>query len=295
MYTTTSYDALAAHLQAATDWLTSLGIDHEPTRLGDYRRSIDALTQTKDRSTVFRQQLPEINNALYEAVELVEVYQALAGKYDEAIARHLTQVASGPAAYAAENPSTSSNRARNIGFELSVMAYLARADLPLHFTSAADVCCSFENRILVFECKRPQSLEATDRRIKDGLDQLRKRVNSFQKVRHRGLVGLDLTKAVNPDFEVFVTQDEGSIGRSMTEQVDRFVARYKRARENPKCNQTIGVLLRLRQMNIVEYESYSKLFHGLHVGVVPIESTGELNHRLLASLSGQLSTSRSAA
>jgi len=139
MYTITSYDDVPTRLQAATEWLTSLGIAHEPMRLGDYRRSIEALTRAQDRSTVLRQQLPDINNAIYEAFELIDIHQSLAGKCDDAIASHLKQVASGPVAYAEENPATSSNRARNIGFELGVMAYLVQAGLSLHFTSAADV------------------------------------------------------------------------------------------------------------------------------------------------------------
>lgn len=151
------------------------------------------------------------------------------------------------------------------------------------------------NRILLFECKRPQSLETIDRRVEEGLDQLKRGLNGLQKVRHRGVVALDLTKAVNPNFEVLVTRAEENIGHSMTQQVDRFVAHYKMAWASPKCSQTIGVLVRLRQMNIVEYDGYSKLFHGLQVGIAPINSTGELNHRLLASLSDRLAAGRSAA
>lgn len=294
MFMTTSYDDVAARLQAAVDWLESLGIAHEPTRLGEYRRAIDALTQAKDRSTILRQQLPAINNAIYEAFELIDVHGALAGKYDDDIVRHLKQVAGGPATYSDENPASSSNRARNIAFELAVMAYLAKAGLLLYFTTAADVTCVFENRTLLFECKRPQSLDVVDRRVKDGLEQLKKRINTLQKATRRGLVALELTKAINPKFEVFVTQSEDEIGRSMTEQVDRFIARYKPSWENPRCNQTIGVLVRLRQMNIVEYDGYSKLFHGLQVGITPIDSIGELNHRLLESLVTQLSGTRSA-
>lgn len=287
-FSSTSYDNVAGLLAEATHWLQRLGISHWATRLGDYERSLRLLTNATDRSAILRDELPAINNAIYEAYELIEIYQALAGTYDEAIGKHLRLLASGPASYAAEKSGSSSNRPRNVAFELAVMSLLVRAGLPLDFTSLADAAAKFENKTLLFECKRPQSLQAVERRVKDALDQLKTRINSVQKVRHRGLVALDITKAVNPNSEVFVTQTEQSIKASMDEQIDRFVTRYLHCWTKPGCSQSIGLLIRLRQMSIVEYESQSKLFHCQQVAIRPFDNIGALNHGMLDALTRRL-------
>lgn len=289
IFSSTSYDSVAVLLAEATNWLQRLGISHRPTRLGDYERALRLLTNATDRSAILRDDLPAVNNAIYEAYELIEIFQALAGKYDDAIGKHLRLLAGGPAYYSAEKTDSSSNRARNVAFELAVMGLLVRAGLPLDFTSLADAAAKFENKTLLFECKRPQSLQTVERRIKDSLDQLKTRINGVQKVRHRGLVALDITKAMNPDSQVFVTQTEQGINVSMDQQIDRFLARYLHCWARPGYSQSIGVLIRLRQMSIVEYEGHSKLFHCQQIAVRPFDNAGALNHRMLDALTRRFS------
>jgi hypothetical protein len=294
VFTSTSYENVAALFAAATGWLERLGISHRVTRLGEYQTALRDLTDANSRGSTLRNELPALNTAVYEAHELVEVYEALAGRHDDTLRKHLKTLAAGPAVYSEENPDSSSNRSRNVAFELAVMGYLAQAGLTLAFDSLADASATFKNRTLLFECKRPQSLAAVERNVKDALKQLSQRINGIQRVRHRGIVALDITKAMNPSFEVFTTEREQDIDFSMSQQVDRFIERYMNTWTKPRCNQNIGVLIRLRQMNIVEYEGYSKLFHGQQVAILPFKTCGGLNHELLASFTQHLSTSRSA-
>ncbi|WP_446808318.1 hypothetical protein ACH50O_13540 [Methylomonas sp. 2BW1-5-20] len=237
--------------------------------------------------------LPAITNAIYEAFELIDIYSSLSGKYDRQVSGHLHSIVAGPSSYSDERSSSSSNRARNEGFELAVMGYLAQANIPLQFESSADVTCNFGNRTLLFECKRPQSPGAVDRRIKEAVDQLKKHINNAKKVKRRGLVAVDITKVLNPTFQIFITSTEKSISDSMEARVDQFIAEHEHSWINPRCNQTIGVLIRLCQMNIVEYSGQSKLFHGRQLAIKPFNGAGFLNHNLLSELTQSLATRKS--
>lgn len=289
IFSSTSYDSILLLLTEANDWLQRLGIYHGQTRLGNYERAIRLFVNARDRSAILRDDLPAINNAIYEAYELIDIFEALAGKYDKAIEKHLRLFSAGPAYGSAERTNSSSNKARNVAFELAVMGLLVRAGLPLDFTTLADATAKFENKTLLFECKRPQSLQAVERRIKESLDQLKTRINGVQKVRHRGLVALDITKAMNPDAQVFVTETEQGINMSMDRQIDLFIARYEHCWARTGCSQSIGVLIRLRQMSIVEHEGHSKLFHCQQIAVHPFSKAGTLNHRTLYAFTKSLS------
>jgi hypothetical protein len=288
IFSSTSYDSILLLLTEAVDWLQKLGISHGRTRLGEYERAIRLFINAHDRSAILHDDLPAINNAIYEAYELIDIFEALSGKYDKDIEKHLRLFATGPVYGSAERTDSSSNKARNVAFELAVMGLLVRARLTLDFTTLADATAKFENKTLLFECKRPQSLESVERRIKESLDQLKMRINGVQKVRHRGLVAIDITKAMNPDAQVFVTQTEQGINMSMDRQIDLFIARYEHCWARPRCSQSIGVLIRLRQMSIVEYEGYSKLFHCQQIAVHPFVNAGALNHRTLEAFTNSL-------
>lgn len=296
-YSSTTYDDLAESLFRALSWLNSIGIAHSRTRFGEYERALSALVETpeKERGVLLRNALPSLGNAIFEAYEIVDIYEALSGLYDHELTRHVRKLAGGPVTYFDERPETSSNLARNIGFELSVMAYLARAGLTLDFSIQTDVAAAFGKRTLLFECKRPQSLDAVEPRITNALRQLRPKFNTIDKARRRGIVALDITKAINPEFRAYVTTTEHGISTSMNEQVDRFLDRHSHCWRNPRSSRAIGVLVRLRQISFVEGSAGSKLYHCQQVAVKPFDNIGKLNVETLRVFTAEISTRQNAA
>ena len=270
---------MASDLAAALVWLKSIGIQPEPTRIGDYQRAIDLLvTAHKEMNLeLMRAQFPRMNNMLFEVHELIEIHQSLAGRFDDEIARHAKVFASGPVAYIDEDVENSSNRARNFGFELSVMSVLARAGVAIDFSIDADVAAQFERRTIIIECKRPQSEGAVPKRLGEGIKQLERKYQNPDRIRCKGIVALDITKAVNPEFNIFVTRESVDIDRVMSIVVDQFIGRNEGIWSNFQSSKTIGILLRLRQMNSVETETSAKLFYGQQYALVQVPTAAALD------------------
>lgn len=291
IFSSASYSAVLESVDEAIAWLQELGVSCTVNRVAEYKRALRTLADASDRSAVLQKHLSEVNAAIFETYELIEIYKTLSGRYDEKIKEQINAVTSGPLMYSTENSGSSSNRARNVAFELAVMSLLVRANLELEFGSLADAVAKLENRTIFFECKRPQNLSAVERRVKDAIGQLKIRINGAQKVRQRGIVAIDITKALNPEFNVYVTKSEAGINASLDAQVDAFVQRQLPWLSKIKGGQAIGVLFRVRQMNIVEYEGYAKLFHAQQIALCPFKGTGLLNEQTLITLKDRLLSS----
>ena len=82
------------------------------------------------------------------------------------------------------------------------MSRLAVSGVQLDFSIDADVAAIFQSRILVFQCKRSQTLKAVSGKIKTASAQLKKSSKAIIRSQALGLIALDLTKAVNPQLQV---------------------------------------------------------------------------------------------
>jgi hypothetical protein len=136
---------------------------------------------------------------IFEANEVVTIHRVLASKgLDAYLSSKLREFVSGPESYVDEKPKAGSNKARNTGFELSVIANLAMAGLTIQQEDGlADVVARLEGATVIVECKRPQSEAHMERAICDARDQLVTRYKSRRQIRPHttGIIALDLTKA----------------------------------------------------------------------------------------------------
>ena len=183
-FSSKTYDALAAEFRAAVAWLHGLGVSYERTRIGEYERAIEALRAAFKASNfdTMHKQLLRFLNALFEVHDLIDIHKNLAGRFDVELAHHIESYTAGPANYLDENVTTSTNLARNIAFELVLMAKLVNAGIPLDFSIKSDVAARFDRRSLLFECKRPQSINALEKRIKEAFRQLETKYQSAQRL-----------------------------------------------------------------------------------------------------------------
>jgi hypothetical protein len=188
--------------------------------------------------------------ALFEINELIEIHRRLAGTYDVHLIRHVQTVSRGPINYVDENPATSSNAARNIAFELAVMAKLASVGIPLDFSIPIDVACDFGGRSLLFECKRPQSTEKVETNVRKAFAQLEEKYRTSQRYRHRGIIALDVTKLINPEFMLYSQADEVGLSEGLGHLVDDIVRTHERLWQRGRDPKTIGVMIRACVMGV---------------------------------------------
>lgn len=293
IFASSTYDEIANDLTNALAWFRNFGVEYEKTRIGEYQRAVELLVSAhRDaRLDVLQREFPRINNALFEVHDVIYIHRALAGRFDAELDRYVRAYASGPITYTNEKPQNASNFGRNIGLELSVMAALARAEIPLDFSIPTDVATKFGNRTLLFECKRPQSAEAVKQRVKDAFRQLEQKYQTAQRSRYRGIIALDITKVLNPEFKLYVTNDRVSIDQIMSRLVDGFLVDHRASWELRRNSKTIGILVRLRQMSVVEAATSSKLFYGQQFALTPISHVGALNAATAEALASTIGRS----
>lgn len=242
------YSNLISELQAATQWLDRLGIAYSATRFGRYRKTLNALEAARlagiDLFSAARDLCAFA--PLFEANELVIIHQGLSGKRLDAYLRpKLTEFVSGPDSYIDENTS-SSNKARNTGFELAVIASLATAGLSIRQDAGdADVVAQLGTTTIVVECKRPQFEERVQQVITDARHQLAKRYRKARNSRTTGIIAIDLTKVKNPNLSVTSAVRRQEVVSAISQSMECVVKTYVNAWNSVQEEQTAGVLLRL--------------------------------------------------
>lgn len=289
-FSTNSFRELSEKLEASLLWLKELGISPNPTRLGDYNRLLRRLVisqEAKDEA-ILRADFPQFNNMLFEVHELIDIHSTLAGKYDAEISRQIKTFAGGPTSYLLEDVTTSSNRARDFGFELAIMAALSRADLPLDFSIPTDVAARFKHRVLMFECKRPQSADSVSRLVKKAADQLKDKYKSSDRPNRKGIIAIDVTKVLNPDFKILVGQENAHIDQIMSQKLTEFVEDNADEWAKVRHSRTIGILLRLRQMNAIATQDSSRLVYGNLYLLTNTAGTGEVDMALAHALAAAI-------
>jgi|SRR5580658_133747 hypothetical protein len=211
-WSSVGFSDLADRLNEAVSWLGRFGIQVERGRLGAYRKAINELvTLVAKKSSERRPALfPKSANDLFEANEIATIHAAFAdGRHDDFVRERLQAFAGGPLRYVDEDPSSSSNRPRDLAFELLVGARLIASGLQLEAAGLADVSATVGLQRLIFECKRPQSEKRIERRAIEARDQLLERCRDASSV---GVIAIDTTKLTNPDFRVLtgVSSVEGT-------------------------------------------------------------------------------------
>ena len=247
-----------------------------PTRVGEYQRAIDTVLRAFRSSSfaVMRKELLSIITAMFEVNDLIEIHKSLAGRFDNSLVRHFRTYASGPVSYMDENVQTSSNIARNIAFELVVMAKLTRSGIPLDFRMATDVAAQFDGQSVLFECKRPQSLTSLESNIKKACRQLEAKYGNAEPSLQSGIIAIDITKLINPDFMLYAQNDEHALDAGLSRLIDGFVSEYERLWQRQRDKRTIAVLLRLSLVGVNKARN-DMLTYCQQFAITPLHQVGE--------------------
>lgn len=287
-FATTSYEKFAQELNEATAWLQSLGIDYMRTRIGEYQKAISVLIEMYKNEDIERQkkEFVRIANAIFEAHDCIAIHKSLAGKYDNEIEEHIRLFSGGPVQYRQEGTSAS-NRARNIAFELVVAARLVDVKIPLDFRIRTDIAGRFDNRSILLECKRPQSNKKIEANVKDAFKQLERKYQNPIRTRYRGIIAIDISKLINPKFQLYIQQTEHDIESGLSGIVDDFIRSNERYWQLDRNSKTIGVLIRLGVMGIIK-EKNDLLTYCQQYGLTPINNSGHRNIQTAKALAQTL-------
>jgi hypothetical protein len=208
-----TFAQLLARYRQALSWYSSLGAEIRNSRLGHYGESLQELAEgfadPSAHGILGRDK--QFTNALYEANQHCAIHEGLAGHYDDYVKRRIKFVANGPRLYTDELTSASSEKGRNIVFELALASWFARAGFQISPVRTGDLTLQFDDVVLAFECKRPQSVRGLLRAVKDAGKQVKSRLRVGYQSFTRSIVAVDITKIVNPDFGLLTatTFDEG--------------------------------------------------------------------------------------
>ena len=183
----------------------------------------------------------------------------------------MLDIVRGTNAYLSENVS-SSNKARNTAFEVLVGARFKLAEYNVDFPHLADARVIFDNKEILIQCKRPSSFKQLHKNITDARRQLKASYRGPNRSRRLGMIAIDISKLVNPEFNLLVSESEDSIGDRLSEITIGFIKKHLQAKYTQIGAKNLGILIRYsgialnRKENIYTYCQFYSLMSTSAIG-----------------------------
>jgi len=241
---------LALDFNAAVDWMASAGFPIERGRIAEYRK---ILTKVADRFEVHRwddledqEYAKQVCTMLLEIRELVSIHRGLSDVSDPTELHAMRHFLKGPFSPIDECVNNSSNRPRNIGFELYLTALFAHAKMMPVYGTDADLCFKHNGYTFFVEAKRPMFSHSISAAIKDANKQLTRRLEGAPSTMPRGLIALDLSKIINPLNKVMPVRDAHHLDQLMNGETQLQINALARYWHKGRNSGTVGVLLHFK-------------------------------------------------
>jgi len=119
------------------------------------------------------------------------------------------------------------------------------------FRSASDTGTTFEGKRLLVECKRLNSHKKIEKNVRVAANQLKTQLNDHVGSGYRGLIALDISKLVNPEFHLFSKENDVELVNGLTSAVQEFIDKYENIWHPiiyKKSKKILGVLIRMSVM-----------------------------------------------
>ncbi len=242
-YASETYVSASAKLDNACDWLNKLGIEYSKTRVGRYKELFASLARhqlTGDLDRFFDEySFASFVNAAHETAEVIRIYEGLSGQSNSEIVTRLKESIKGHELCVLDLDNRSG---RDFGFELAIAAKFVRAGHSVNFGHAADLEVEIDGMKLFVECKRLKSQKQIQKRIREGLKQLRKRYGkSDDPKRSFGMLALSIGKTVNSDLGLLEATNPYALGLKAFAHNRHFIDKYKHIWQETKDKRTLGV------------------------------------------------------
>jgi hypothetical protein len=262
-----SYRDLANGINDACEWLSDHGLHYSRTRMGEYKRHLNELADYWEQGRIDEllelRDFPTLLNSCHEASELSYIFTGLSSLSNLSITTKLHEFIKGPPSCKNENAS-SSNRSRNIAFELYVAARLAAAGFVIDLTKEADIIVVVENYEVFIECKRPQKNHQVNSNLKGALSQLERRYPSANNPEMaRGIIAVAIGKILNPDLSFLREPTPEALTNKLSLINKAFIDAFDAKWRNPSDKRTIGVLVYLGIPAVIESQNTLNNCHEL--------------------------------
>ena len=225
----------------ACDWLTSIGLDHNRTRYGDYKKAIDIFTNSNERGKSEEQLEHEFYsflNAYAEIAELVRIKSVFSEHQFSNLNQKLKKVLAGSPF---KNLSGNDN-SRDFLFELTIASRFINAGYKVDINQSADVVASTDGIIIYIECKRVKSAKQIKKRVKSANQQLKKRIQASRTTGARGIVALHVSDIINPEYKMNLIDDPHKLKRINSDELQLFVENNEAVLKSKMTSKSLGVL-----------------------------------------------------
>lgn len=246
-------------LRDAIDWLRSLGIRVEGTRFTQYVKQLQEIVDIpglQARTDDPRFEL--VLEALDSGGELLVIQRDLAQYDSPELRRRLAAFVKGPYLQREELVNTSSNQARNLGFELVFAAQLVKAKFTPVLPETGDL--RTESPSILFECKRLQREGKTEKALKDARDQLR---STNADTPSFNVIALSIGKLLHKGEKFLHGADHNEVHRKLRGMVAGFVRKHERIWRAESFSHVAGIWLHysgsaaFTQLNALVRASYN--------------------------------------
>jgi hypothetical protein len=157
--------------------------------------------------------------AVESGLELISIHQHLRENASAEFRRRLRDYVKGTILEMDEKPSTGSNHARNIGFELFLGARMAEARFNPVFPEDGDL--HLPSFPMNFECKRLQSEKMVATEVADAADQLHRRAKGADPT-PVGIIALNVGKLIHGGARVLQAASTEELDLLMHNQIKEF-------------------------------------------------------------------------
>ncbi len=249
-----SFQEVAERLGQAVEWLAGFGIRVSSTRIAKYHAAMTALVREIESGDIMDRlgQLSDTDRAAlmrghfalyFEVGEILSIYDALHGLENLEVLNKLKDFTGGPEFSSGED--SNSVFSRNIAFELQTAAHLLRNGFVPQSLLPADFKFVAEGRNIVVECKRPSVPDKIDPRVHEACKQIERRRKASPAMRLRGIVAVDLSKALGLDQQLRIVNHSTEINQYMVETMDNIVEQRRPEWVRRNNDRSIGVLIRI--------------------------------------------------
>ena len=287
---TESYETIHQNYSDALAWMKGIGVEFGSGRTTHYEKVARYWKNEyeKEPKEKIENGFPDFVSSMFEVHDFIDIYKA----FRDVPVTELTKIVeklqkgiNGPINLTDETPK--STTARNYLFEAAVAAKSHRpqkgAKAILNATS--DTGIEVDKKKLWVECKRVTTAGKIEANIRKASNQLEVVIKKQIGSGHRGIVALDVTKIINPEEYIYVSNNDIALIESTDEMMDSFIRDYSEIWQNlykRRDKKIIGTIIRFSFM--ASSESRNLLVHLSQWGMNPRSGISNSDEKILKDL-----------
>ena len=191
------------------------------TRVATYLKNLRRL-----RSAMNEGRLHEIDDretlwSLVEGFELATAYSSCEGLASPQLQERYRHIIKGHSDIS--NETETSNRPRNLAFELNLASYLVERGIDVQFKENPDLHCRVDEIEVLIQCKRPFRASTLLNNLKEAGDQLTRDLNFVKDNHARGIAALSCSRILNDGNELFRARTQAELSQLISSSIIKIV------------------------------------------------------------------------